>query len=120
MKEGLVLFAHGSKDPEWTRPFEQIAVSLKKRLPAVSVALAYLEHGASLEEALGILGAKGALSIRVVPVFLGQGGHLKEDLPRLFSASRAAHPEMTLVLEKAIGEQSQVIEAIAGVISGSR
>jgi sirohydrochlorin cobaltochelatase len=120
LKEGIVLFAHGSRDPEWSRPFEQIALSLKKRLPAVSVAIAYLEHGASLEEAVGVLAAKGTASIRVVPVFFGQGGHLKVDLPRIFSATTSAYPNLKLALEKAIGEDPQVIEAIAGVISGSR
>ena len=118
MKEGLVLFAHGSKDPDWYRPFEQLAVTLKKRLPAVVVALAYLEHGASLQEALGMLTAKGALAVRVVPVFLGQGGHVKQDLPRLVEEARVAYPTMKLVLEKSIGEQPSLIEAIAGVIAG--
>lgn len=120
MKEGLILFAHGSKDPDWFLPFEQIALSLKKRIPAVAVAMAYLEHGASLEEAVGVLAAKGAGSIRVIPVFLGQGGHVKQDLPRLFAGIVSAYPNLKLVLEKAIGEQPQIIEAIAEVISARR
>jgi sirohydrochlorin cobaltochelatase len=118
LKEGIVLFAHGSKDPEWCRPFEAIALSLKKRLPAVAVAMAYLEHGASLHEAVGALAAKGAASVRIVPVFLGQGGHVKEDLPRLFAAARGAYPNVGLMLEKTVGEQPPVIEAIAQLIAG--
>ena len=120
MKEGIVLFAHGSRDPEWSRPFEQIALSLQKQLPAVAVALAFLEHGASLDEAVTALAAKGALSIRVIPVFLGQGGHVKEDLPKLVAAVGAEHPAQKLVLEKTIGEQPQVIEAIASAIAAAR
>ena len=118
MKEGLVLIAHGSKDPEWRQPLEAIALSLKKRLPAVAIAMAYLEHGASLDEAVGGLVAKGTASVRVVPVFLGQGGHIKEDLPRLFAAAKSAYPNVSLVLDKAIGEQPAVIEAIASLIAG--
>ena len=118
MKEGIVLIAHGSRDPEWSRPFERIAASLTKKLPAVSVGLAYLEHGPSLDETVAALFAKGVGSIRVVPVFLGQGGHVKEDLPRLVTQSN--RPGLTLSLDKSIGEQSQVIEAIASVIAGPR
>jgi sirohydrochlorin cobaltochelatase len=118
LKEGIVLFAHGSRDPEWSAPFERIAASLAQKLPAVSVGLAYLEHGPSLDETVTALVAKGVGSIRVVPLFLGQGGHVKEDLPRLVSAS--ARPGLTLALDKPIGEQSQVIEAIASAISGAR
>ena len=118
MKEGIVLVAHGSRDPEWSLPFERIATSLAQKLPAVSVGLAYLEHGPSLDEIVTALVAKGVGSIRVVPVFLGQGGHVKDDLPHLLSES--ARPGLTLSLDKPIGEQPRVIEAIASAIAGAR
>jgi sirohydrochlorin cobaltochelatase len=120
LKEGIVLFAHGSPDPEWSRSIEQIALSLRSRLPAVAVALGYLEHGPSLDEAVGALAAKGALSIRVVPVFLGQGGHMKQDLPKLVARVGAERPNQKLILESIIGDQPQVIEAIAGAIAQAR
>jgi sirohydrochlorin cobaltochelatase len=118
LREGIILLGHGSKDPEWSQPLEKIAVSLGKRLPAVSIFLAYLEHGASLEEAVAALVAKGALSIRVIPLFLGAGGHVKEDLPKLVAQAKRA--EVNLVLDKPIGEQPEVIEAIAAAISSAR
>jgi sirohydrochlorin cobaltochelatase len=117
LKQGLVLFAHGSSDPQWSRPFEQIAVSVQKKLPAVAVALAFLEHGTSLEEAVAALAARGAASIRVVPVFLGTGGHLKDDLPESMAVVRRTFPSLTFALETAIGENPQVIEAVASVIA---
>jgi len=118
LKEGIVLLGHGSRDPEWAQPFERIAVSVGKRLPAVAVALAYLEHGPSLEEAVTALAAKGALAIRVVPLFLGTGGHVKEDLPRL--VAQAKRPDIQLALDKPIGEQPEIVEAIAAAISQAR
>jgi len=117
LKEGIVLVAHGSRDPEWSRPFERIAASLAQKLPAASVGLAYLEHGASLEEIVTALVAKGVGSIRVVPVFLGQGGHVKDDLPRLMNQLK--RPGLVLSLDKLIGEQTVVIEAIASAIAGT-
>jgi sirohydrochlorin cobaltochelatase len=118
LKEGIVLVAHGSRDPEWSRPFERIAASLAQRLPAVSVGLAYLEHGPSLDETVTAMVAKGVASIRVVPLFLGPGGHVREDLPKLVADSARAGVNVTL--EKPIGEQSKVIEAIASAISEFR
>ena len=117
MKQGLVLLAHGSRDPEWSRPFERLAATVEKKLPAVCVALAYLEHGPSLDEALAMLVAKGAGAIRVVPVFLGAGGHVKEDIPKLVAA---ANSPAKVVIDPPIGEQPQLIEAIAAVISAAR
>ena len=118
MKEGLILFAHGSRDPEWARPFERIAAILRERLPATAIGLAFLEHGASLEEVVAVLVAKGAGSIRVVPVFLGQGGHVKDDLPRLVAA--ASRGDVKIWLDKPIGEQPEVVEAIAAAIAAVR
>jgi len=118
LKEGIVLVAHGSRDPEWSQPFERIAASLAQKLPAVSVGLAYLEHGPSLDETVTALVAKGVGSIRVIPVFLGQGGHVKDDLPRLVTQSTRAG--LSISLDKPIGEQPQVVEAIAAAISSLR
>jgi sirohydrochlorin cobaltochelatase len=117
LKQGIVLLAHGSKDPEWSRPFERLAASVERKLPAVAVALAYLEHGPSLDEALAMLVAKGTGSIRVVPVFLGAGGHVKEDIPKLITA---ANPPVKVMLDPPIGEQNPVIEAIAAAIAAGR
>lgn len=118
MKEGIILIAHGSRDAEWARPFQAIAARIAEHRPAAAVGLAFLEHGPSLDETIGALIAKGASSIRVVPVFLGQGGHVKQDLPRLVSA--AARPGVTLLLEPPIGDDARVIEAIASAISAAR
>jgi sirohydrochlorin cobaltochelatase len=115
LKDGIVLVAHGSRDPDWSRPFERIAASLAQKLPAASVGLAYLEHGPSLDEMVAALVAKGVASIRVVPVFLGQGSHVKDGLPRLVAQS--TRPGMALHLDQAIGEQPEVIEAIASIIA---
>jgi sirohydrochlorin cobaltochelatase len=50
-------------------------------------------------------------------VFLGQGGHLKRDLPALADNVRKRHPGLELVLEPAIGEQPDVIAALAAAIA---
>ena len=114
MKQGIVLVAHGSRDPEWSRPFERLAAALEKKLPAHGIALAYLEHGPSVEEALSALVAKGVGSVRVIPVFLGAGGHVKQDIPQLVAAANVAVP---VTIDQPIGEQAALIEAIAAFIA---
>ena len=116
--QAIVLFAHGARDPEWARPLERIAQSLARRLAGGVVRIAYLElMRPSLGEAVAALAAQGVARVTVVPVFLGQGGHLREDLPKLVAAARAAHPGVTIEAQPAIGEQAEVIEAIAGAIA---
>ena len=117
MKSGLVLFAHGSRDREWARPFEQLAATLSQKTSA-QVKLAYLElMQPSLEQAIADLVGAGVSSIRVVPVFLGQGAHVKEDLPKLIANARQKHSGATISLDPAIGEQAIVVDAIAAAIA---
>jgi sirohydrochlorin cobaltochelatase len=83
------------------------------------VQLAYLElMQPSLPEALDALAAEKISAVRVVPVFFGSGGHVKQDLPRLVENARAKH-SMKIEIEAPIGDQAQVIEAIAGAIAFS-
>lgn len=118
MKAGILLFAHGSRDPEWARPFERISQELARKLPQAVVCTAYLElMRPSFEEAVAALAAAGVESIRVVPLFLGPGGHLKEDLPQLVERAAAARPALELRLEAPIGERPEVIEAIAAAVA---
>jgi sirohydrochlorin cobaltochelatase len=117
-KRALVLFAHGARDPDWARPFRQLVAELGERLPGERIALAYLElMQPSLAECAAALHADGVRSLRVVPVFLGVGGHLKVDLPKLVDALKARYRDLEITVEPPIGEQPEVISAIARAIA---
>jgi sirohydrochlorin cobaltochelatase len=114
---GIVLFAHGARDPEWARPFEEIRDRVRASRPEYPIALAYLEiMSPALEEAIASLAAEGASSITVFPLFMAQGGHLKEDLPRILSAIRLQYPHLPISLESALGEAPEVLNAISAWI----
>jgi sirohydrochlorin cobaltochelatase len=114
---GIVLFAHGARDPEWARPFEAIREKVRASRPEYPIALAYLElMSPTLEEAIAGLIAEGAPAVTVFPLFMAQGGHLKQDLPRILDDIRAAHPRIPIGLEPPIGEVAEIVEAIAGWI----
>ena len=112
--QALVLFAHGARDARWAAPFEAVAERIRAAAPGLPVALAFLElMTPSLGEAVARLVAEGATRVDVVPLFLGTGGHLRQDLPRLVDALRAAHPAVAIHLHAAIGEHAAVSEAMA-------
>jgi len=114
MKRGLLLFAHGARDPRWAEPFEDVARRVRQRDSAVSVQLAFLEFMTpSLREAGQVLAAAGCTRVDVVPLFLGVGGHVRKDLPVLLTELAAAHPGVHWQLQRAIGECDSVIEAMA-------
>ena len=114
---GIVLLAHGARDPGWARPFEAVRERVRTSRPEYPIALAYLEKmSPSLEEAIATLVAEGALAITVFPLLMAEGAHLKQDIPRILGAIRAAHPRIPIALEPAIGEVPQLLDAIAAWI----
>jgi sirohydrochlorin cobaltochelatase len=114
LRPGLILFGHGSREPLWAEPFERLAARVRARTSA-EVRLAYLELIApDLTTAVGELIATGARSIHIVPIFFGQGGHVRSDLPVLVEDLRRHHPDVKFHCAAAIGEDEAVIEALAG------
>ncbi len=114
MTQGLILFAHGARDPRWADPFHSISMHVQRLQPEWSVRLAFLElMEPSLQSAAEELVAAGCRNIRVQPLFLGTGGHLRRDLPLLLDEARQRFPEVHWALQAAIGEQAAVQEAMA-------
>ena len=114
MKQGLLLFAHGARDPRWALPFEAVAERVRQRAPDVRVCLSFLEFMTpGLVEAGALLAAAGCDQVSVVPLFLGSGGHVRKDLPVLLAELSAAHRHVTWTLRQTIGEVDSVIDAMA-------
>jgi len=113
-KAGLILFAHGARDPRWAEPFERLRERVTRASAEAPVVLAYLElMSPDLLTAAGALCDAGCRVITVVPVFLGQGGHVRKDLPLLLQDATTRHPECEFRLAGAAGEDDVVLEAIA-------
>ncbi len=114
MTRGILLFAHGARDPRWAEPFEAVAARVRARDATLWVQLAFLEFmSPALREAGDSLAAAGCERVDVVPLFLGAGGHVRKDLPALLDALRAAHPQVEWRLQRTIGEVESVIDAMA-------
>lgn len=114
MTPGLILFAHGARDPRWAAPFEAVAARVRAQQPGLAVHLAYLElMTPDLPTAAAELLASGCDAITVLPLFLGAGGHVRRDLPAIVDALREAHPQVRWSLQPPVGELETVIAAMA-------
>jgi sirohydrochlorin cobaltochelatase len=112
--QALILFAHGARSASWAAPFERLRDLTRARRPEVRVELAFLElMSPRLPEAVAALAADGIADITVVPVFLGQGGHVLRDLPLIVEELRAAHPQIAIKVVEAAGENAAVLQALS-------
>jgi sirohydrochlorin cobaltochelatase len=115
---GIVLFAHGSRDPLWSKPIEAIAAAISAQSPSSIVRCAYLElMSPTLEAVAAALIGQGLQSIRIVPMFLGVGKHAREDLPEIVDSLRATYPNVKFELTPSIGEHPDLIAAIAEIVT---
>ena len=112
-KSAVILFAHGSRDPQWRMPFEAILQRVKQSNPGLA-GLAFLENmQPSLSESIADMVRAGALEIKIVPLFLAVGSHVRKDLPDLLAQARELHPEVKITASEAIGENQTIQHAIA-------
>jgi sirohydrochlorin cobaltochelatase len=121
MKTGVILFAHGSRDPLWHRPMQAVAQRVAARWPDTPVRCAYLElTEPDLPTAASELAALGLASVRIVPMFLGAGRHVREDLPALVQALRQQHPQLAWELRPPVGEDERLLDLLADLALGPR
>ncbi len=115
-RKGILLFAHGSRDPVWHQPMQAVAARVAAKEPDAAVCCAYLElTEPDFDTATAQLIAQGATQITVVPLFLGVGRHAREDLPKLLAAAQVLHPTVAWKLQPAVGEHPDLIDLIAKI-----
>lgn len=116
----LILFAHGARDPRWAAPFERLQQATQARLPAIAVRLAFLElMTPRLPEVAAELVQAGCNKLTIVPVFLGQGGHVLRDLPEIVAQLQRDHPQLAIRVADAVGESTAVLDAMAQYCVGT-
>lgn len=119
-RRGVILLAHGARDPRWSEPFESLAARFATLAPDVPLALAYLEFmSPDLPEAATGLVGRGCDELVVVPAFLGVGGHVRSDVPKLVDAVAQEHPGVPIRMSAALGEVASVQDAMARAVAAA-
>jgi sirohydrochlorin cobaltochelatase len=113
---GVVVFAHGSRDPLWRQPVEAVAAAISAADQGAIVRCAYLELSEpDLVTAVRGVVQAGATSVRVLPLFFGMGKHAREDLPLLMGELREAFPSIRIDKLPAAGEDRRLTELLARI-----
>jgi sirohydrochlorin cobaltochelatase len=115
-QQGIVLFAHGSRDPLWRLPIEAVSQQIKKISPSTEVMCAFLElTSPDLPTCVQKMSEQGLAHISVVPMFLGIGKHAREDLPEIMQELKTNYPHIQFDLRRAIGEEPELTLAMAKI-----
>lgn len=107
---GVLLLAHGSRDPRHTATMARIAAATEA-CAGLPVRMAYLDHhGPDAAGAAQGLVADGAGSVTVVPLLLSEAFHRKVDVPAAVRAARAA-VQIGVHLAPALGPDPALLDA---------
>ena len=114
--QAVILFAHGSRDPQWHLPMQAVQARVAQMHPQTPVACAYLEMSQpDLPKAVADLLTKGVTQIRVVPMFLGVGKHVRHDLPQMMADLEQQYPKVSFVCQPAVGEHPDLLDLLARI-----
>jgi sirohydrochlorin ferrochelatase len=97
---GVLLVAHGSRDPAAARTVEAVATGVRARLGGATVRVAFLDHGTP-DVATALLDLDRPV---VVPLLLAAGFHSEVDLPRLVGGRGVVTP--------VLGPDALLVEAV--------
>jgi len=135
--QALILFAHGSRDPDWARPLHGLRDAVAALCPQLPVTLAFLEFmEPTLTQVIAQLASESSLGqsgapsqplqplqplrqLRLVPLFLAQGNHTRRDLAALIAQAQQDHPGLQIEILPALGEVPAVMQALAHWIASA-
>jgi sirohydrochlorin ferrochelatase len=101
---GLLIVDHGSRREEANAQLEDMARRVARLRPDDPVEIAHLEQAEpTIAQALARLVARGAGRVVVLPYFLSEGRHSREDIPRACADAAKAHAGLELRVAPALG-----------------
>ena len=117
-RRGVVLFAHGSREAMWKKPFLEMEKALSSSVDGMIVQAAFLkECEPSIDDVIGAMAASGVGKITVVPMFLAVGAHSLRDFPEIARRMKEKHADIDFEWTDVIGQWEETINALARVMA---
>lgn len=111
---GVLLVGHGTRDPNGTREFFQLASVLSERLAPIAVEASLLEfQHPTIPEAWERLVTRGVKQVRVAPLLLFAAGHARGDIPEMVFACAAMTPEIGYSQSDPLSRAPSIVELLA-------
>lgn len=111
--KGILILAHGSREKSTENTLKEIVGMLGIRVPNCIIETAYLQFSdVNLEAGLDKLAAQGIKEITVIPYFLFEGVHIREDIPAEIEDYKKSNPDITIHMGKTLGAHYKLAEIL--------
>ena len=107
--KGILILAHGSREKSTEDTLSEIIAMLKQDMKECLIETAYLQFNENnLEAGLNRLVNQGAKDIKVIPYFLFDGIHIREDIPREIEQYLADKDGIKISIGKTLGADKRL------------
>ena len=111
---GILILAHGSRQKDTEKTLKVLVDKVQNLTGAANIETAFLQFSDNLLPAgLDRLVNKGCSKIHIIPYFLFNGVHIREDIPAELAKYRAAHPGIELYLGETLGADDRLAAILA-------
>lgn len=111
--EGIIILAHGSKREETEIILNSLIEKVKKKSGKDLVVPAFLQFSRqNLETGIDRLVLKGAKSIKIIPMFIFDGVHVTEDIPKELEEIGLKYPDIAIRMSRHIGDDDRLADII--------
>jgi sirohydrochlorin cobaltochelatase len=110
--KGTLVIGHGSRSKDAREAFYQIVEQLKADMNE-EVEGCFMEISEPfIPETIEIMYKQGVRELTVLPYFLFNGIHIKEDIPEILHAARAHYPDLVVSMAQPIGYHEALVEIL--------
>ena len=111
---GILIIAHGSRKKETEIAMAKIVDMVKQELPDYeAIDYTFLQFAKqNFEKTLLEFVNKGIDDIKVIPYFLFDGVHTKEDIPKLIKDFTKKYPNVKVTLGRNLGEDTRLAQIV--------
>ena len=111
--EAIIILAHGSRDNQAKEEFLRSVNLVQKRLPSCRIEPACFQFSENdLPRALKRVAAAGFKRVKIIPVFLFEGVHVKQDIPQVISKEKSNFPELEISMSGTLWPDERILDII--------
>jgi len=112
--KGVLILAHGSREKKTELTLQAIVDLVRKELKIENMEFAFLQFSQkSLKEGLLSLVNMGINDIILIPYFLFDGVHIREDIPGEIDDFRKEYPDVKVTFGRTLGADPRLAAILA-------
>ena len=113
MSTGFIVLGHGSKVEETREILKGIAATLRSRLQSEFVRYAALQFNEpDLPEVIESLADEGVTELIIMPLFMVDGNHIRQDIPEIIRDEEAKYPALKIKVAEHIGPDVRIADIL--------